>query len=66
MYLDFMVGNEYPFIGGLIRKKRIADWLEKISAGLALSAFIAEKGFWWPVVLSLVFLGLALKLTDRM
>lgn len=48
-----------------MRKKRLADWLEKISAGFFIGSFLAGKGFWIPMSFSLACLAVAIKLTDR-
>lgn len=44
-----------------MRKKRLADWLEKMSAGCFVGAIISEKLI--GVVASLVLIGFSMALT---
>ena len=63
--VDFAGADGYFNAGGVMRKKRLADWLEKISAGFFIGSFLAGQGFWIPMLFSLIFIAAALKLTDR-
>ena len=48
-----------------MRKKRLADWLEKMSAAFLVGAVITDKGFWIPICIGIACLGISLYLTDR-
>lgn len=48
-----------------MRKKRLADWLEKISAAFIVASLIAEKGFIIPASLGIICFCVSMFLTDK-
>jgi len=58
--LDFLASSEQ----GKDMRKRIADWMEKMSAGCLVASFI--QGYWPGTVVGAIFLGGCLYLTWRM
>lgn len=47
------------------KKKRIADWLEKMSAAFIVGALVASKGFLLPFIFGIGCLVVSLYLTDK-
>jgi hypothetical protein len=48
-----------------MRKKRLADWLEKMSAAFMVGAVLADKGFMVCVGLGVASFLMAMYLTDK-
>ncbi len=48
-----------------MRKKRLADWLEKISAAFMVGAVLTDNGFWVPICIGLSCFWISMRLTDR-
>lgn len=48
-----------------MRKKRLADWLEKISAAFMVGSVLTDKGFFLAIMLGLLFFGISMWLTGK-
>lgn len=47
-----------------MRKKRLADWLEKLSVAFTAGAVLADKGFWGLIILGLGCLIISILLSS--
>ncbi len=48
-----------------MRRKRIADWLEKMSAAFMVGSVLTEKGFFIAFVFGVICLFFSMRLTDE-
>ncbi len=63
--MDFTGEDCYFIKGGFMRKKRLADWFEKLGVAFTAGSVLATKGFWLPFCTGILCLLMSLYLTDR-